>query len=241
VTCAADTDCDDSDACTSDSCAGGACAHAAIPGCGTNPPVVESCHNGIDDDGNGAVDCADPACAADPGCKAGKVEICGDCIDNDGDGLVDYDDPDCCTDTSALDVRKLRLRPVAKNPNGRRLAMTARYASLPADFDPMKGATLQLSDPSGTLFCETMPASAWKHPNAHVFRYRDKTGTLAGGLKRSRFKMKKQGGAVFRTMGKKVALGQTDGHDVKVTVAVGGRCAQSMTQLRARGATMIFP
>ncbi len=29
---------------------------------------VELCHNGIDDDGNGLIDCADPSCYADPGC-----------------------------------------------------------------------------------------------------------------------------------------------------------------------------
>jgi hypothetical protein len=29
---------------------------------------VELCHNGIDDDGNGLIDCADPACVSDPGC-----------------------------------------------------------------------------------------------------------------------------------------------------------------------------
>ncbi|HZU81986.1 MAG TPA: hypothetical protein VE987_03670 [Polyangiaceae bacterium] len=29
---------------------------------------VELCHNGIDDDGNGLIDCADPACFTDPGC-----------------------------------------------------------------------------------------------------------------------------------------------------------------------------
>ncbi len=30
----------------------------------------ELCHNGIDDDGNGLIDCADPACFSDPGCGA---------------------------------------------------------------------------------------------------------------------------------------------------------------------------
>jgi hypothetical protein len=31
---------------------------------------VELCHNGIDDDGNGLIDCADPACIGVPGCSA---------------------------------------------------------------------------------------------------------------------------------------------------------------------------
>jgi V8-like Glu-specific endopeptidase len=32
------------------------------------PPVPENCTNGVDDDGDGAVDCADPDCASDPIC-----------------------------------------------------------------------------------------------------------------------------------------------------------------------------
>ncbi len=51
--------------------------------------VVEACADGVDNDANGAVDCADPAC--DGGCP----ESCADVRDNDGDGLVDCDDLDC--------------------------------------------------------------------------------------------------------------------------------------------------
>lgn len=34
------------------------------------PPPPEDCDNGIDDDGDGSTDCADPGCAADPVCVA---------------------------------------------------------------------------------------------------------------------------------------------------------------------------
>ncbi|MGR3310440.1 MAG: SBBP repeat-containing protein, partial [Candidatus Brocadiales bacterium] len=50
---------------------------------------VENCTNGLDDDGDGLVDCNDTDC---PPCTP---EACNDGIDNDGDGLVDLDDPDC--------------------------------------------------------------------------------------------------------------------------------------------------
>jgi len=33
-------------------------------------PGVELCNNGIDDDGNGLIDCADPACANASNCQA---------------------------------------------------------------------------------------------------------------------------------------------------------------------------
>jgi Concanavalin A-like lectin/glucanases superfamily/Calcineurin-like phosphoesterase len=53
------------------------------------PPAPEICNNGIDDDGDGLVDTADPDCQT--------PEVCNDNRDNDGDGLVDTADPDCQT------------------------------------------------------------------------------------------------------------------------------------------------
>jgi hypothetical protein len=55
------------------------------------PPTSkkEICTDGVDNDGDGRVDCDDPDCAE--GCQ----EICTDGVDNDGDGRVDCDDPDC--------------------------------------------------------------------------------------------------------------------------------------------------
>jgi streptogramin lyase len=51
------------------------------------PPPQEICDNGIDDDGDGLVDTADPDCQT--------PEICNDNIDNDGDGFIDAADTDC--------------------------------------------------------------------------------------------------------------------------------------------------
>jgi hypothetical protein len=50
---------------------------------------VELCHNGIDDDGNGLIDCQDPACFADAGCGA---PVCMPDLDfgtlNPGDSMM---------------------------------------------------------------------------------------------------------------------------------------------------------
>ncbi|MFQ5976198.1 MAG: carboxypeptidase-like regulatory domain-containing protein [Candidatus Hydrothermarchaeales archaeon] len=54
------------------------------------PDVSEICDDGVDNDGDGLVDCDDPDCC--PPCSS---EICNDDVDNDGDGLVDCQDPDC--------------------------------------------------------------------------------------------------------------------------------------------------
>jgi hypothetical protein len=50
---------------------------------------AEDCHNAIDDDCDGKVDCDDPDCQP---CVESN---CSDGIDDDGDGLVDCADPDC--------------------------------------------------------------------------------------------------------------------------------------------------
>ncbi|MGA0175047.1 MAG: hypothetical protein ACO3NL_15590, partial [Phycisphaerales bacterium] len=63
--------------------------------------LVELCDNGIDDDGDGLIDCDDPDCKAFPGC-GGAQEICDNGIDDDGDGLTDCQDPDCVGDPACV-------------------------------------------------------------------------------------------------------------------------------------------
>ena len=43
------------------------------------PPAESACGNGIDDDGDGLIDCADPDCAADSACSAVEVGGGGGC------------------------------------------------------------------------------------------------------------------------------------------------------------------
>jgi uncharacterized repeat protein (TIGR01451 family) len=238
--CATDADCDDQDACTTDACTAGTCGHAAIQDCG---PTVEDCHDGVDNDGNGATDCADDACADDPGCQSGGGEVCGDCLDNDGDGLVDYEDPDCCAAPMPLQVRRLTLKATAKKRVGTRIRLKAGFSDYtPAGFDPMTGdTTVQISDPSGIVFCQKMPAATWTHRRPTVFRFKDKTGAVAGGLRKSRFKMKNSGAIKFRTAGKQVAVRATGGKNLKVTIGVGGQCSQAMTELRTKKNYVVLP
>lgn len=56
---------------------------------------AEICSGGADEDGDGAIDCADPDCSADPACAV--AEKCNDGVDNDGDKKVDCEDSDCST------------------------------------------------------------------------------------------------------------------------------------------------
>jgi hypothetical protein len=70
-------------------------------GFGTAPGAETDCDDGLDDDGDGDVDCADSDCDGDPACVESD---CCNGLDDDGDGDVDFDDSDCdgappCTET----------------------------------------------------------------------------------------------------------------------------------------------
>jgi hypothetical protein len=66
------------------------------------PTEPENCTNGIDDNGNGLIDCFDASCEADPACQVSPVEICNNGVDDNGNGLIDCADADCSTDSICL-------------------------------------------------------------------------------------------------------------------------------------------
>jgi hypothetical protein len=147
-------------------------------------PAEGDCEDAIDNDGDGLIDCADTDCAGNAACKG--QEVCGDCIDNDGDGLTDYEDPDCCADPKALEMRRMMLRPAPKKATAKRLNLNVRNTGFDrADLDPrLAGATLQISDPSGTILCQPIPAAAWTHKGKRSFRFKDKTGSSPAASRR---------------------------------------------------------
>ncbi len=66
-------------------------------------PVHEACTNGVDDDGDGAQDCADTDCHDAPECAA-AAEVCTDGIDNDHDGEADCADTECVGASNCTEV-----------------------------------------------------------------------------------------------------------------------------------------
>ena len=68
-----------------------------------NPGAQEVCADGVDQDCDSLIDCADNSeCIAETGPHGGLCEFpeltCDDGLDNDGDELIDCYDPDCCDD-----------------------------------------------------------------------------------------------------------------------------------------------
>ncbi len=66
------------------------------------------CDDGIDNDDNGFMDCADSVCSSHPSCmpssssSTGTEYDCSDNIDNDGNGYIDCDDSMCTSDPVCL-------------------------------------------------------------------------------------------------------------------------------------------
>jgi hypothetical protein len=96
-----DNDCDGLVDCQDSSCAGQTCGTGKR--CSQNvctclvdggvPQATEAlCADGVDNDCDGLIDCADPNCAAS--CATAETN-CLDNVDNDGDGKTDCADPDC--------------------------------------------------------------------------------------------------------------------------------------------------
>jgi hypothetical protein len=68
---------------------------------------AEICSGGVDEDGDGLVDCSDPDCSGVTICGSPiySMPFEGDCangIDDDGDGYVDCTDPDCAATALCL-------------------------------------------------------------------------------------------------------------------------------------------
>ncbi|MCH7884974.1 MAG: trypsin-like peptidase domain-containing protein, partial [Planctomycetes bacterium] len=62
-------------------------------------PSAEVCDDGIDNDCDGDVDCADADCSGDPACACTpSTEVCDNGVDDDCDGATDCDDADCSAD-----------------------------------------------------------------------------------------------------------------------------------------------
>jgi hypothetical protein len=91
---------------------------------GSPPPVAEICFDGVDNDRDGSVDCADPDCEDNAVCivqpPPGAVddpdgppppvtEICDDDVDNDGDESIDCDDSDCAGDAFCPEAEPLAV------------------------------------------------------------------------------------------------------------------------------------
>jgi hypothetical protein len=62
---------------------------------GCIPNLPEICNDGVDDNCNNLIDCADPGCFGNRACIVAGVEICNNGIDDDDDKLIDCADPDC--------------------------------------------------------------------------------------------------------------------------------------------------
>lgn len=65
-------------------------------------PEADNCGDGVDNEGDGLVDCLDPDCVGTPAC----IENCTNGVDDDADGMIDCADADCFTSDLDGDTRR---------------------------------------------------------------------------------------------------------------------------------------
>ena len=236
-------DCDDGDACTADACDGGMCGHAAIANC---PATHENdCGDGVDNDGDGLVDCADPDCATAPRCapRPAPHEVCGNCIDDDGDGLTDFEDPDCCAsaESFAMSVSRSALRPRGATT---RLLLHSRLAQTGlADVNPLReDVFVQIRAADGPeLLCARVPAGKFMQMR-HKFMFWDHAHSVASakGLDDLSVKVRKDGSVRLRTHGRRVQMDRPTAGRLRLTVGfldpagdAQNRCSSSVEAFRS--------
>ena len=116
----------------------------------------EVCDDGVDNDGNGQIDCADVTCKGKGAC----VEICDDGKDNDFDDAIDCKDSDCaqniaCT-TTTIWSQAFDCGDIGWNYASMNQAVAWAIDGTPAAVVPQTGKC-SLNFNNGTNFCGTGP------------------------------------------------------------------------------------
>ncbi len=128
-----------------------------------------SCSDGFDDNGDGAVDCADPTCA-----EACRVkEVCTNGIDDNGNGKIDCLDDDCggvaaCSSNTCpgLDLGTATGTPVAEG--NATLAPAGKLLACGSTAQPWAGSRF----------------FSWRAPTAGTYRFHiDSRGVYHAGIK----------------------------------------------------------
>ena len=99
------------------------CVNQGPTDCQLDPTQCEElCNNGIDDDGDGLIDGADPNCQS--------TEICNNGQDDDGDGKIDGQDEDCITCDLLVDRAYRDCLPDYNRLTGGRFNNIASYSDI---------------------------------------------------------------------------------------------------------------
>ena len=129
--------------------------HLDVDGdCSTSPPPppTPQCSDGIDNDGDGLIDNADPGCSGtsdNDEANAVVVPQCSDGTDNDSDGFVDSNDPNCHSDANPTNTSSY-------NPNGIESgSLPACWNGIDDDGDGLKDWAAEGGDPGCTSAIDT--------------------------------------------------------------------------------------
>lgn len=162
------------------------------------------------------------------------VEVCGNCVDDDGDGEVDFADPDCCAPAPATALGG-RLAPAGAATRVR-LALALPDPGVVA-ADPVTQDVVVELHGDGLDYCARIPAGRFRSRKGKTYRFADRRGTVASGL-RTVVLERTAAGLQARIAGRAAAHAPSAG-PIEVVLAFdrsrGARCATITKPFVAKG------
>lgn len=146
------------------------------------PPTPENtnatCSNGMDDDADGLIDCADPSCQALAICHPpvpspeNTNPTCSNGSDDDADGLIDCADPSC-SQTSVCQVPQIppNKPPVAPQPtpNGQIITITPHFFGSQGTVELVPDAQGAFGAPANSAVFVTIPVVGLSATPNHAY------------------------------------------------------------------------
>jgi hypothetical protein len=141
-----------------------------------------------------------------------------------------------------LGLKRMTLKTKAVRTRGNGLRMKALNATARAPRSIRRARTRRSRSRTSRVSSSARPSRrSTGRRRGKTFRFRDKKRAFAGGLKKGRFKMKKNGQIVFKTSGRKMTLRAPSKPRVDITLRVGGACWQAPATLRKKRTILTTP
>lgn len=133
-------------------------------------------------------------------------------------------------------MRRARVLGRADGNRPSRVRLRGTLSPVAAEtLDPRSSEiTVRVTDAAGPVLCSTITAPAWVRAGRRRFTFRDRSGSLGGGLVAGKLVGTRTGGARFDLHGTTLPVRSITGGTLSVTVSAGGHCWRASTAARSR-------